>query len=869
MLSFDSGLSDSLKLGNTTAFWVLKLYYNNGNSLAYQADGSTLNQTNGAINSTTTTIDVDYGAGFVANDIILIDSEVIKVVSISTNELTVIRGHYGSTPASHNDNSNITFNNFIGVSDVHRKDGIDTYYGLVKSWGSLNQSADIFNFTVSTSSISVNLINTENSIQGQRLSDIFSSNNFENRKWELFLNTNSVSTFDTADRMIATGIISGDLKYDYNSVQIVLLDGSNSFHDQIPKNKVESSSYVNAPEINIGKPIPIFYGDCSAYSTSGSSGLEGDGSAGNIDHYFTRSKVPAIVTDIWNSSSASGIAKPDSVVLNELSTDNIYMYRNNHYYQFNSNVTKSESSHQVGFSGNSFSVFLPLVPHSTSVVTGSITRNEFDTADHGLDWSNTVDGDVTTHGQMSAFSATNYDATVQWRFPEYKEADFGDFIASNPVKLIIFYKDFHPNSASNVDSFQFNNLSGISGDLTFYNGSSDEYAEIHNISSDFVGSGGIMQVQLQANTSNHAVKIRAIGVEVSFTLLDDKNFTKTVTTDLYEIPNTRSRNPEFPYELEERIGTETFNKSIKVGETKSIINASVGDYLYVSGKGREYGAWIDTISGSARTNANGSASEPSENSGDLITNSKYVIEDILRTELGVDSSTTGENIDLESFDSASSGISVNLAFSQYKFINSYDLIAKICKQIMAFVWYSGNGKFKIKYLPLPAGTFSANKTINFNDIVFKTINKTPLNNVRNNIIINYAYDYARDKYLKTSTASDSTSSGSSSSGYNQSLTLEFDANCIANEHLASKATQSADALSDAYLKHLKDRKIVLNFEIPTPKYNDLEVTDFVQFSNWDTNLKLYGTAYSNDYFMITKISKRVNGCSITAIKVDS
>ena len=28
MLSFDSALSNSLKLSNTTAFWVLKLYYN-------------------------------------------------------------------------------------------------------------------------------------------------------------------------------------------------------------------------------------------------------------------------------------------------------------------------------------------------------------------------------------------------------------------------------------------------------------------------------------------------------------------------------------------------------------------------------------------------------------------------------------------------------------------------------------------------------------------------------------------------------------------------------------------------------------------------------------------------------------------------
>ena len=38
MLSFDSSLSNSLLLGNTTAFWVLKLYYNNEASFTGVSD---------------------------------------------------------------------------------------------------------------------------------------------------------------------------------------------------------------------------------------------------------------------------------------------------------------------------------------------------------------------------------------------------------------------------------------------------------------------------------------------------------------------------------------------------------------------------------------------------------------------------------------------------------------------------------------------------------------------------------------------------------------------------------------------------------------------------------------------------------------
>ena len=114
--------------------------------------------------------------------------------------------------------------NFIGVSDSHRVDGSDIYYGIVASWGQYQQSLDFFNFTTSTGNMTVNLINTDQSIQGGRFSDLFSTNNFANRKWELFQNTSQAGTYDTAARMIGTGIISGDIQYDYTSVKLTLLD---------------------------------------------------------------------------------------------------------------------------------------------------------------------------------------------------------------------------------------------------------------------------------------------------------------------------------------------------------------------------------------------------------------------------------------------------------------------------------------------------------------------------------------------------------------------------------------------------------------------------------------------------------------------
>tara|TARA_R110002167_G_scaffold57017_12_gene161687 strand:+ start:2570 stop:3481 length:912 start_codon:yes stop_codon:yes gene_type:complete len=68
---------------------------------SYQADGSTVNLTTEPVDATETVIDVDYGAGFTANDIIQINDEIIRIESISTNALTVTRGFRNTTATTH------------------------------------------------------------------------------------------------------------------------------------------------------------------------------------------------------------------------------------------------------------------------------------------------------------------------------------------------------------------------------------------------------------------------------------------------------------------------------------------------------------------------------------------------------------------------------------------------------------------------------------------------------------------------------------------------------------------------------------------------------------------------------------------------
>ena len=782
MLSFDSSLSNALKISNTTAFWVLKLYYN--------AEGSS---------------------------------------------------------------------DFIGVSDTHRVDGSDIYYGLVSSWGNYSQSLDFFNFTTTTGNMSVRLINTDKSIQGGRFSDLFSTNNFANRKWELFLNTNQAGTYDTAARMIGMGIISGEIKYDYKSINLALLDNSNSAHNQVPINVVDVATHTNAPKGNINKPVPIFYGDCSADATALASGT-----SGNFDHHFVKGKFPAIITDKWNVSQAQVFARPDDVTVNDLDDFNIFSYKDGFYYQVNdANADVSAANARVDYSGVDWRVFVPLATHSTS---GDVSN-----------FGNTVDGDLTTDGALASVGAKGYQVDAYWRIPKVPNLGIID-----SIYFVIHYKDFTPDSGhatEDINNFRVRVGTHTYEDLTWGTGAGSQavtdsswYTDAEKEAWDLED---IIQLELDAGADTstaHTLEIYQAGLEVRFS--PSQTFEKEVK-DFYEVP-TGATTSNIRYAEDKN--APILNVTRKVARTRTVTTPDVGEYVYVSGKGREYGAWIDTVDSNNRTDENGDEPDPNYASGALIENPIYMIEDILRRELGLDGSTTGIDIDVETFDKAGNAqtdstkgdiallfndaiADIKFAFSQYKFINSKDLITKICRQCMSFVFFSGSGKFKIKTLLLPSSTWGLEETIDFSEINIKNIGRTSLNNVRNKIIINYAEDYARDKMMESTTATDSTSAGTTVDGFGDTLTLELDADCILD-------STTADNLRNAYKDHYKDRKVIIDFDIVSPKYNHLEITDFISFSNWDANLKLYGTAFSSDVFIIQNISKKVNGCSISALKVD-
>mgnify|MGYP006433611855 CR=1 FL=1 len=141
------------------------------------------------------------------------------------------------------------------------------------------------------------------------------------------------------------------------------------------------------------------------------------------------------------------------------------------------------------------------------------------------------------------------------------------------------------------------------------------------------------------------------------------------------------------------------------------------------------------------------------------------------------------------------------------------------------------------------------------------ISRTQLGAVRNDITINYNYNYGQDQNLSHINTSDGTSQGTGVGGIQEEFKLELDADSIIDE---TTATQ----LADAYLTILKDRKEIIDFTCLTPRYNDLEIGDIINFSNWDSNISIYGSAMGG-YWMITEISKSIKSTKIKVIKVST
>tara|TARA_R110002020_G_scaffold73987_1_gene189644 strand:+ start:6482 stop:8911 length:2430 start_codon:yes stop_codon:yes gene_type:complete len=158
--------ADAIKIGNIQENWLFQFGFFNGDSdgngdggfsPVTQVDG-TPNLTSSLVADTTVTeVDVDNGRVFIAGDFIKIDAEIMEIVSISTHELTVLRGVKGSSASIHGNNAQVYWQNFLPISfsDILYNDSF--YYGTILNKPSIRESIDITKGSSKTSNMSINI----------------------------------------------------------------------------------------------------------------------------------------------------------------------------------------------------------------------------------------------------------------------------------------------------------------------------------------------------------------------------------------------------------------------------------------------------------------------------------------------------------------------------------------------------------------------------------------------------------------------------------------------------------------------------------------------------------------------------------------
>tara|TARA_R100001510_G_C7655746_1_gene215090 strand:+ start:1868 stop:3361 length:1494 start_codon:yes stop_codon:yes gene_type:complete len=87
---------------------------------AMKIDVPDTEQLNEALDTSETDVDVDDGNYFLVGDLLRIDDEIMEVVSISSNTLTVVRGSHGSTKAAHLANASLEYPFFNAYHDFDK-----------------------------------------------------------------------------------------------------------------------------------------------------------------------------------------------------------------------------------------------------------------------------------------------------------------------------------------------------------------------------------------------------------------------------------------------------------------------------------------------------------------------------------------------------------------------------------------------------------------------------------------------------------------------------------------------------------------------------------------------------------------------------
>ena len=320
-LTLPAVYSAASKQGNIQENWIVQLGFFNGDAQG-KGDGGwdAILRSNGAANLLNEDLDhsepdvnVDDATVLQAGDFIKVESEIMQILSISTHTLTVVRGAMGTTPATHDNDTAIYWNNFTPISLADTTVDSVFYHGTITNVPSIRSSIDLAKSTAKTGNISLNVVNFQ--FKGDDFSaELFlGTRKYINRNVKIYSQLNGDSTLANCLQVYQGRLI--DISHDDSSIKLTLAEKRPWDFISIPQDKTDikniyepiaygnftkNASTEGSPDYCTGtslRPIPfIDYSQKKLWYVSGSDSVSSNADCHYYDENIDRF-IPILSTD--------------------------------------------------------------------------------------------------------------------------------------------------------------------------------------------------------------------------------------------------------------------------------------------------------------------------------------------------------------------------------------------------------------------------------------------------------------------------------------------------------------------------------------------------------------------------------------------
>ena len=805
------------KQGNIQENWIVQLGFYNGDAegsgeggwdAVLRANGSA-NLLTADVNDSTTTIPVDDGTVFAADDYLKIESEIVKVVSISSNDLTVVRTQMGTSAEAHENDDAIYWNNFtpIALSDTTVDDVF--YHGTITNKPSIRSSINLSNSTAQTGNVSLSVVNFQ--FKGDDFSaELFlGTRKYINRDVKIFSQLNGDSTLANCLQIYEGRLI--DISHDDAKISLQFAEPRPWDFITIPQDQSDTQVYV-----------PVVYGDY----TQNTHGILTGGAGASFCNSKALFPCPNIKHGVFENTTQK---------------DHIYfVYPQNytsgadpHFYDSNIDLfipftgVGSPDNHitadQVGVKAVGVNIDMERGFFLTRPVAPVDRGGTFTWADVGEAVNGTIGDGATADCNPATSSdgvARTATATLKFNIPLI------DGERGTPYYIFIKGQVTHNEiSGTNSTTLRVQNTIVATRDETDGDGTTATTGYTIN------GQAGYARATVTTET-------------VAITLQS-----KTHGTDPAGAGNGSGV-------IDDIVIQQVAINDIENERLASLDKLSQLDNVYCGADG-----YANTFTGGSGTAATGL-----EAHRDLL----FRFTGFDDTDANIYNYDANLDIEDKRIDSAADQDNWNIRWWALKPIELKKVLEQIQYEFcFIFKWrHDGSGS----YWFIKDSYSSSDATLKASDIANLQINNTPFSEVITDMRINYQKHPALDKYISSQTSTDSTNNPRKTFGIQakeniKEVNLDMNVNKQGNTNVGGGNTN--DGFADYYMNIFGTVKKIITCQIINPaKGYSLETGDIIQFSNTagDMPVEPFGDNWA-DFYMITNLNRSLGKVSITAREV--